>query len=235
MQQWIPLAPGDALSLLVTAVTSYFVLFLLTRLVGNKQISQMTMFDYISGISIGSIAAEMASELESPLRPLLAMVVYGLLTWGIALWTNKSLAARRIFTGKPLILLKNGVILRENLKKARLDLGEFLTLCRVGGWFDPDQLDTVVFEHNGNLSFLPREAYRPAQPTDLGKNPQQSPLFLPVVLDGQVLPDNLRRQGRDERWLARRLAARGYADAQGVLLALCADGELCRLYPRDAT
>ena len=72
----------DFLSLAVTAVVSYLVLFLLTKLVGNKQISQMTMFDYISGISVGSIAAEMATEPESPLRPLTGMVVYGLLAWG---------------------------------------------------------------------------------------------------------------------------------------------------------
>ena len=90
-----PMDGLDFLSLAVTAVVSYLVLFLLTKLVGNKQISQMTMFDYISGISVGSIAAEMATEPESPLRPLTGMVVYGLLAWGVALWTNKSLAARR--------------------------------------------------------------------------------------------------------------------------------------------
>lgn len=220
------LGADDALGLLITAVVSYLVLFLLTRLVGNKQISQMTMFDYVSGISIGSIAAEMASELESPLRPLLAMVVYGILTWGIALWTNKSLAARRLFTGKPLILLENGELHRENLKRAHLDLNEFLTLCRVGGWFDPAQLQTVLFEHNGNLSFLPKEGYRPVQPSDCGLAPQQSPLPLPVIMDGQTLAENLKRQGRDERWLAKQLSARGYASARQVLLALCAEGEL---------
>ena len=146
-----PMDGLDFLSLAVTAVVSYLVLFLLTKLVGNKQISQMTMFDYISGISVGSIAAEMATEPESPLRPLTGMVVYGLLAWGIALWTNKSLAARRAFTGKPLILYDGGTLYREHLKRAKLDLSEFLTLCRAGGWFDLSQLETVVFEHNGNL------------------------------------------------------------------------------------
>ena len=149
-----PMDGLDFLSLAVTAVVSYLVLFLLTKLVGNKQISQMTMFDYISGISVGSIAAEMATEPESPMRPLTGMVVYGLLAWGIALWTNRSLAARRAFTGKPLILYDGGTLYREHLKRAKLDLSEFLTLCRAGGWFDLSQLETVVFEHNGNLSFL---------------------------------------------------------------------------------
>ena len=169
-----PMDGLDFLTLAVTAVVSYLVLFLLTKLVGNKQISQMTMFDYISGISVGSIAAEMATEPESPLRPLTGMVIYGLLAWGIALWTNKSLAARRTFTGKPLILYDGGTLYREHLKRAKLDLSEFLTLCRAGGWFDLSQLETVVFEHNGNLSFLPKEAYRAAQPTDLSLSPNRS-------------------------------------------------------------
>lgn len=223
---------ADAPGLLVTAVVSYFVLFALTKLVGNKQISQMTMFDYISGISIGSIAAEMATELESPLRPLLGMLVYGLLAVLISLWTNKSLAARRAFTGKPLILYDRGILSRENLKRAQLDLSEFLTLCRIGGWFDLSQLETVVFEHNGTLSFLPREAYRAAQPTDLALSPEQSTLLTPVIMDGEVLPENLRSVGKDAVWLTRRLREQGYRDAGEILLALCdAGGEAPQLYP----
>lgn len=225
---------ADAPGLLVTAVVSYVVLFALTKLVGNKQISQMTMFDYISGISIGSIAAEMATELESPARPLLGMLVYGLLAVLISLWTNKSLAARRVFTGKPLILYDRGILSRENLKRAQLDLSEFLTLCRIGGWFDLSQLETVVFEHNGTLSFLPKEAYRAAQPTDLALSPEQSTLLTPVIMDGEVLPENLESVGKDETWLVRRLREQGYREAGEILLALCgASGEAPQLYPME--
>lgn len=97
----------------LTALGSLAALFLLTKLSGNKQVSQMNLFDYVMGITIGSIAAEMASELESPLRPLWAMVVYGLAAWGIALLTNKSIRVRRFITGKPLILMDSGVIYRK--------------------------------------------------------------------------------------------------------------------------
>ena len=156
----------DLAQVALTAVASLTVLFLLTKLIGNKQISQMTMFDYVTGITIGSIAAEMATELETPVRPLVAMLVYGVLTVLIALWTNKSLAARRTFTGKPLLLFDKGVIYRDHLKKARLDLSEFLTLCRIAGYFDLEQIETAVLEHNGIVSFLPKAQYRPAEPND---------------------------------------------------------------------
>ena len=124
----------------LTSAASIVVLFLLTKLMGSKQVSQMTMFDYVVGITIGSSAAELATELEAPVRPLVAMVVYGAAAVLISLVTSKSIRARSIFTGKPLVLLEDGVIYRKNLEKARLDLSEFLTYCRIGGWFDLNQL-----------------------------------------------------------------------------------------------
>ena len=139
----------------LTALGSLAALFLLTKLSGNKQVSQMNLFDYVMGITIGSIAAEMASELESPLRPLWAMVVYGLAAWGIALLTNKSIRVRRFIIGKPLILMDSGVIYRKNLRRARMDLNEFLMYCRVSGYFDLNQIQTAILEHNGTVTFLP--------------------------------------------------------------------------------
>ena len=107
---------------------------------------------------------------------------------------------------------------REHLKRAKLDLSEFLTLCRAGGWFDLSQLETVVFEHNGNLSFLPREAYRAAQPTDLSLSPKQSVLMTPVIMD--------------EVWLTKKLREQGYSAFGEVFLALCdGSGEAPQLYP----
>ena len=120
-----------------------------------------------------SIAAEMASELESPLRPLWAMVVYGLAAWGIALLTNKSIRVRRFITGKPLILMDSGVIYRKNLRRARMDLNEFLMYCRVSGYFDLDQIQTAILEHNGTVTFLPAAMQRPVTPADLSMQPQR--------------------------------------------------------------
>ena len=128
---------------------------------GNKQISQMTMFDHISGISVGSIAAEMATGAGVAAAP--AHRHGGLRASGLGRRAvdEQVSAARRAFTGKPLILYDGGTLYREHLKRAKLDLSEFLTLCRAGGWFDLSQLETVVFEHNGNLSFLPRRLTAP--------------------------------------------------------------------------
>ena len=126
----------DLLQVAATSVGAFVALFLLSKLMGHRQISELSVFDYVNGITIGSIAAEMATELETPENSLVAMVVYAVAAVCISLWTNKSLWARRIITGKPLILMDGGVIYRENLKKAKMDPGDFLMYCRIGGYFD---------------------------------------------------------------------------------------------------
>ena len=220
-------------STVLTTVLSIVALFLLTKLMGAKQVSQMTMFDYVVGITIGSIAAELATELEQPHQPLTALVLYGLIAVGISLLTNKSLKAREVLTGKPLVLLEDGVIYRENLKKARLDLSEFLTYCRMSGWFDLSQVQTAVLEHNGVISFLPKEADRPATPADLGHQPKQSQVQVPLVMDGKLLEDNIRQAGKETSWVYRGLLRQGYKDEEDVLLALWGGGEQLTVFPMD--
>ncbi len=217
----------------LTTVVSIVVLFLLTKWMGARQVSQMTMFDYVEGITIGSVAAELATDLETPLRSLTALVLYGLAAVGISLWTGHSLKARRYLTGKPLILMENGTIYRENLKKAKLDLSEFLTYCRIAGWFDLSQIQTALLEHNGTVSFLPKETARPATPADLGKTPQKTVVQTPFVMDGRVLAGNLRQAGKEASWLRKTLARQGYGDAGEVLLALWDGGEKLTVFPME--
>ena len=215
----------------LSSLLSIAVLFLLAKLMGTKQVSQMTMFDYVVGITIGSIAAELATELEAPAKPLTALVAYGAAAVAISVLTNKSPKARSVVTGKPLALLEDGVIYRDNLKKARLDLNEFLTYCRIGGWFDLNQLQTAVLEHNGVVSFLPREKDRPATPADLDLNPKQSQVQTPFVMDGRLMTDNIRQAGKAEDWVYRSLLRQGYRDEKEVLLALWDGGEKLTVFP----
>ena len=212
---------------------SILVLFLLAKLMGNKQVSQMNLFDYVVGITIGSIAGEMAFSAELPVRHLTALLVYGLVSAAISVYTSKSLRGRSLITGKPLVLLEDGVIYRENLKKARLDLNEFLTYCRIGGWFDLNQLHAAVLEHNGVVSFLPKETDRPATPVDLDLSPKQSRVQVPFVMDGQLLRENVEKAGKAESWVQHKLTDQGYQDESKVLLALWDGEEKLTVFPMD--
>ena len=223
----------DLLRVAVTSLASLAAMFLLTKLMGNKQVSQMNLFDYVIGITIGSIAAEMATELDTPENSLLAMAVYAVAAMCISLLTNKSLRVRQVMTGKPLILMDGGVLYRENLKKAKMDLSEFLMYCRIGGYFDLSQIQTALLEHNGTVTFLPVEMQRPATPADLSIQPNQTMLQTPVILDGEALPGNLQRVGKDMTWLMRQIRSQGYQTPEEVFLAM-ADGNQLTVFPMES-
>ena len=122
----------NIIKIISLSLGSLVILFLLTKLMGNREISQLTMFDYIVGITIGSIAAEMSTSLENNfVEPVVAMLIYGIVSFSISFFTCKSLNLRRFFTGKAKILLDNGKLYRKNFKSARLDINEFLMECRI--------------------------------------------------------------------------------------------------------
>ena len=209
----------ECLQILGTTILSLIVLFILTKLMGNKQISQLTMFDYITGITIGSIAAELATELEEPDRPLLAMIIYGLIAVLISFCSSKSNFLRGILGGKPIILLQNGVLDKKKLKQAKLDINEFLTMARLAGFFDLSQVQTAVFEQNGNVSFLPKAQYRPANPNDMKLPVQGEDLLWNVIVDGNVMERELQLGEKDTHWLQEELKRQNFNNPKDVFLA----------------
>lgn len=223
----------EILQVLITSAVSLAILFLLTKLMGSKQVSQLSMFDYIIGISIGSIAAEMATELEDPENSLAAMIVYGVIAFLVSVISQRSAKVRRVMSGRPLVIMDNGIIYRENLKKARIDLSDFLTQCRTSGYFDLNQIQTAVMEYNGAISFLPVSKYRPATPSDMDIQPEQEHLQITVIMDGHINKSNLKLSGNNEVWLTKQLHLQGYNNPSDVLLALCDNNNKLTVFPMD--
>ena len=181
----------------------------------------MDFFDYITGISIGSIAAEMATELEEPWKPLAAMVIYGGATLLLSIVSKRFPRSRKYLNGTPTILMDHGKLYYENLKKAKLDLSEFMVMCRQQGYFDLTSIQTAVFEYNGKLTILPVSSQRPVTPHDMNLAPEQELLFTELIMDGRILDDNLKRMGLDLTWLDKQLKQRHISSPQDVFLAVC--------------
>lgn len=212
----------EILYIIALSLGSVIALFILTKLMGYRQMSQMSMFDYINGITIGSIAAEMATSLEENyVQPLTAMIVYALAAILLSWLSSRSIKARRVIEGKPLVLLNNGELYWENLKKAKIDVNEFLVQCRGNGYFDVSKLETVVLEGDGKISFLPKAAERPVTPSDLNLSAQQDYMVANVILDGKIMEENLRHTGNDEKWLKNQIKGQGAENVEDVLLATC--------------
>ena len=140
----------EFLKIIYLSFGSVVVLFLLTKLMGNREMAQLSMFDYIVSITIGSIAAEMATALEDDFtEPLIAMVVYAVVTIFISFLNNKFLFCRKVLVGKSIILMDNGKLYKKNFKKSKLDLNEFLVQCRTKGFFSLSDIQTAILEPNG--------------------------------------------------------------------------------------
>ena len=210
---------------------SILTLFDLTKIMGNKEMSQLNMFDYVIGITIGSIAAEMSTALESSfIQPLTAMIVYAVVTIIISSISNHNLKARRVIDGRTLILLDNGKLYRNNFKKGKLDLNEFLMQCRTNGYFNISQIQTAILESNGKISFLPKQGSKPLAPDDLNLKLKQEKLVLNVVLDGIVLEENLKILGKDMDWLEKQTKKQGIKNIEKIFLATCDQDDNLSVY-----
>ena len=210
----------DVIRVILSTLLSVASLFFIAKLMGHKQVAQLDFFDYISGITIGSVAAELATELEKPWKPLIALAVYGLASVLLRVLTTKLPKTRKFINGTPTILMDSGKLYRKNLKKAKLELSEFLLLCREMGYFDLGEIQTAVFESNGKLSVLPKAANRPATPQDLKITVKEAHIGTEVILDGRVMSDNLSRMGKNEAWLEKQLKSQGYKDAKEIFLGI---------------
>lgn len=218
----------DIIKILFTSSFSVIAMFLMTKLMGKKQISQLNLFDYVNGITIGSIAAEMATSLEQDFwLPLTAMVVYTAFSLIISLFERRSVKFNKFFVGTSDVLLNNGVLYEKNLIKAKLSITEFLCQCRTNGYFNISDIETAILEPNGLISFLPKSGVRPATPDDMNLTLPKADVQNNVIIDGRVMRENLKGVGYDEVWLINELQKQGINSAARVFLATCtSDGVL---------
>ncbi len=220
----------EALKVVISAVASAAALFVIAKFLGHKQMSQLDFFDYITGITIGSIAAELATELEKPWKPLIAMAVYGTITFGLGILTSKFPRTRKFINGTPTIIMNDGKIYRKNMKKAKLDLSEFMVMCRQEGYFDLNDIKTAIFEYNGRLTVLPKAAKRPLNPTDMNMVPTPEYIGTEVIMEGRILEGNLKCRGLDLKWLQNELKVQGYGKAKNISLAICDNDNMLSIF-----
>lgn len=193
--------------------------------------SQLSIFDYIVSITIGSIAAEMATSLENNfMEPLIAMIVYAVVTLVIALINNRFVKLRPIFSGRTLILYDNGTLFKENFKKAKIDLNEFFVQCRTNGFFNLSDIKTALLEENGKISFLPLSEKRPANPSDFNIKPEEENIITNIILDGKVMEKNLSEIGRDKIWLSEELQKQGVTKMDNIFLATYKSDDTLSIY-----
>lgn len=224
----------ELLDVTIRAISSLVTLFLVTKMLGKKQVSQLSLFDYVIGISIGNFAAEMTINLESKeINGIWAVVLFGLFAYTISYLTMKSIVLRRFFMGTPTILIQDGKILEKNLKKMKFDINDMLEEIRSAGYFDLSQVEYAILEANGEVSILPKSEYRPLTPKDMKVKVDKEGLCCNLIIDGKIMHNNLKNINKNEKWLDKALKVKGYSDISKILLATVDFNEKIVVYERN--
>lgn len=223
----------DYLFVIIRSLASLAVLFLITKLIGKKQVSELSLFDYVIGISIGNFAAEMILNTEvNFMNGVIAVALFGLVSYLVSMLSLKSIIMRKFFMGTPTTIIQNGKILRNNLRKVKIDINDLLEQCRSNGYFDISEIEYAVMEVNGKLSILPKSENKPITTKDMKIKIEKSSLCANVIIDGKIMKNNLVNMKKDIKWLEKELKIRGLM-LDNVLLSTLDNNEKLIFYLKN--
>ncbi|HUC92762.1 MAG TPA: DUF421 domain-containing protein [Paenibacillus sp.] len=204
MPEWLEIAWRTLLAVAV--------LFAMTKLLGKRQVSQLSLFEYITGITIGSLAAYVSLDLEATwYLGLVSMAVWVGVTLGMEFLQLKSKTVRDILDSKATVLIKDGKIMEDNLKKERLTTDELMEQLRTKKVFKAADVEFAVMEPSGDINVLLTKENQPLTPKHLGikVSPEQEPQT--VIMDGQIMDEPLATIGLNREWLDAELEKLGVA------------------------
>jgi len=215
------------LSHIYRTVIIYFFVLLVVRLMGKREVGQLSPFDLVVAIIIAELAAIPMESSDIPLwHGIVPVVVLGVLEVGFSYLALKNRKIRLLIDGQAQVIIKNGRLMTEEMRRSRYNLDDLLTQLRESGVADINDVEFAVLETSGKLTVLPRSQKRPVTPADLQLATGYEGLPAILIMDGQVLYDNLREDGLNESWLSGELAKRGLVPEQVLLASLGTDGRL---------
>ena len=210
------------------------ILFFITKMMGKKQISELNFFDYVVGITIGSIAADIHLDIEkNMIAGIAALFRYGFISYIISFVSIKSILARRFFISVPTVLVEKGKIIESGLKKSKIDVNDLLMEARENGYFNLDEIDYALMEVNGNISFLPKEKEKPVTKKDMKIKCSNEGLTVNAIIDSKYMVNNMKAINKDKEWLDQELKVNGYDNYDNILLAMINNNYKVTIYEKN--
>lgn len=210
----------EFIMILIRAIISFVVLFLMTRWMGKTQLSQLTFFDYVVGITIGSIAATLSVDQNvKMINGLVSILVWAIFPILISLINLKSYHFRKFTDGRPTVLVENGKIIESNLKSARVTVEELMVMLRQKNSFKLSDVEFAILETNGRLSVLQKTEVQPitAEQLKIPVKKEGNPRI--VLIDGNVMERTLSELGYTKQWLIEQIQKKGAKSLDDVFLA----------------
>ena len=221
----------EALLIIPRSLLSLFILFLVAKLIGKKQVSELSLFDYVIGISIGNFTAEMTMSLDVQfINGVMALLTFGLFAYLISLLTMKSIRIRRFFIGVPTVIIQNGKIIEKAMKHVMIDINDLLEQCRINGYYDLTQIEYAIMEANGKI---PKSEYKPLTPNDMKKKVAQEDLQANVIIDGVIMQNNLENMNKSINWLEKELKVKGYKEYDDIILAILDKNDKLTIFDKN--
>jgi uncharacterized membrane protein YcaP (DUF421 family) len=198
---------NNALKVLISAAVAFVYLFVISKMLGKKQIAEFDFINYVTGISIGSIAAEMATALEE--KPmylyLISMSVFFVFDFIIGFLERKGNKLEKFLKGSPIIVVQNGKINFKGLKKSKLTVNDVLSLTREKEYFDINDIAYGIYETNGTFSILPKANKSQVIAEDMKVKKEKAMLTDTLITDGSISKTSLKRLNKDKEWLFKKL------------------------------
>ncbi len=225
---------SDFLNICFRTILILIILFFITKMMGKKQISELNFFDYVVGITIGSIAADISLDIEKDmLAGIAALFIYGFISYIISFISIKSIWARRFIIGVPTVLVEKGKIIESGLKKSKIDVNDLLMVARENGYFNLDEIDYALMEVNGNISFLPKEKEKPVTKKDMKIKCSNEGLTVNAIIDSKYMANNMKAINKDKEWLDHELKVNGYDNYDNILLATIDNNYKVTIYEKN--
>jgi len=204
----------------IRTLLGFVILLLLTRLLGKKQLSQLTVFTYITGIALGSMASEMVMQKEVRIIDgLLALTLWSLLVLIIEWMSLKSPVARVLMDGQPTIVIKQGLILEAALRKQRLNLDDLSMQLRLNQVFSIMDVEYAILEPNGALTVMKKSSKKPVTKEDMQILSEPAGLPSEIITDGKIVEKNLAELGYSREQLNAELRKQGVKDVKHIFYA----------------
>lgn len=225
---------SDFLNICFRTILILIILFFITKMMGKKQISELNFFDYVVGITIGSIAADISLDIEkNMIAGIAALFIYGFISYIISFISIKSIWARRFIIGVPTVLVEKGKIIESGLKKSKIDVNDLLMVARENGYFNLDEIDYALMEVNGNISFLPKEKEKPVTKKDMKIKCNNEGLTVNAIIDSKYMANNMKAINKDKEWLDHELKVNGYDNYDNILLATIDNNYKVTIYEKN--
>lgn len=225
---------NEALIIIPRSLISLITLLIATKILGKKQVSELSLFDYVIGISIGNFTAEMILVLDAQLvNGVVAILTFGIVGCLMSYLATKSIIFRRVIFGTPTIIMQDGKINYHALKKLNIDINDLLEQARSAGHFDISEISYAIMEANGKISILEKDEYK--KPTKQDLKLKKSPNTLPavIIIDGKLMAENIKETDKTYDWFIKELKNHGYITYEKILLAIYSNNSLT-IYRKDA-